>query len=594
MVTLVHDFFRRHWRGVLLLRDRFRISEEAVHLLLAGLVGLIGGLVHLAYQSCNQLIQLIVFHRVGEMLALARGVAGWERLIIPAAGGLAAGLVLHFGLRFLRKPGLMNLIEVVVAGDGRLPLRAALVRALSALLSISTGASIGREGLIVHLAATISSRCGQWAKWPPYRLRLLVACGAAAGMAAAFDAPVAGAVFAAQIVLGNFSMKLFAPLVFSSVIAAMTSRRFFGLEQWYQVPAFDFTRLGQLPWFVVLGVLSGLVGALFLKFLQLGERVFDRTRLPVYARLPLAGLAVGWMAMSFPEVLGNGYGATNEMLRGGLPFLKLAELFLVKLVGTALCVGAGTVGGVFTPTLYLGAALGSVTGGALHLLGLGQPLPTGAFGLVGMGSMLAATTRSPLLAIIMIFELSLNYSIMPPLMLACVVSALVARGLHSESVYTEPLRRRGLALEGETQRLGAATEQTVGEFMLEPVAPLRETASFRETADRFLTSANYYVPVVNGEEQLVGVVALQDLKQFLNAGQELGGVIVLDIMRPAPPCLTPDQRLADALPVLLSSEQRNIPVVNNRKERRLVGAVSRVQALALLSEIIAARKPDGE
>ena len=592
LLALVHGHFRRHWRAVLLLRDRFRVSEEAAHLLLAGLVGLLGGLIHLAYYSLNHAIQLGLFHHVGEMLDLARQASPWERLLFPVEGGLLAGLVLYLGLRWVPNAGRTNLLEVVVAGDGRLPLRAALVRAFSSLLSISTGASVGREGLIVQLTATLSSKLGQAAKWPPYRLRLLVACGAAAGMAAAFDAPVAGAVFAAQIVLGNFSMKLFAPLVFSSVVAAMMSRRFFGIEQWYQAPAFDFTRLGQLPWFVVLGVLCGGVGALFLKFLQLGETVFNKTRLPVWARLPLAGAAVGWMAMTYPEVLGNGYGATNEMLRNELPLLTLAALFLVKLVGTSLCVGAGTVGGVFTPTLYLGAALGSLMGGALHAAHWGDPLPTGAFGLVGMAGMLAATTRSPLLAIIMIFELSLNYSIMPPLMLACVVAALVARSLHSESVYTEPLRRRGVVLESESQRLGAATEQTVSDFMIEPVPPLLDTASFRETADRFLTTTHYFLPVVNAESRLVGVVALQDLKQFLNAGQELSGVIALDVMRPPPPSLTPSQRLADALPVLLSSDQRNIPVVNNRVESRLVGAVSRSQALALISEAIAASAPE--
>ena len=594
LLAVTQRYIRRHWRGVLILRDRVRVNEEAFHLLLAGLVGFGGGLIHLAYHGLSQLIQLSLFGQTGEILRLARAAAPWQRCVIPAVGGLAAGLVLHFGLRFVGKPRLMNLLEVVVAGDGRLPLRAALLRGLSSLLSISTGASIGREGLIVHLAATFSSKLGQWAAWPPYRLRLLVACGAAAGMAAAFDAPVAGAVFAAQIVLGNFSMKLFAPLVFSSVIAAMTSRRFFGIETWYQVPAFDFTRLGQLPWFVILGAISGLVGAAFLKLMQYGETSFEQTRLPIYIRLPLAGLAVGGLAVAYPEVLGNGYGATNEMLAGDFLLPVLGGLFVVKLAATALCVGAGTVGGVFTPTLYLGAALGSFMGGALHLANLGQPVPSGAFGLVGMGSMLAATTRSPLLAIIMVFELSLNYSIMPPLMLACVVSTLVARTLHSESVYTEPLRRRGLLLEGETLRLGAATEQTVGDLMHEPVAPVRDTTPFGEITDRFLTGTHLYLPVVDANDSMIGVVALQDLKQFLNAGQELSGVIALDVMRPPPPSLTPDLRLSDALPIMLASEQRNIPVINTRKEHKLVGAISRVEALSILSEAISASAPSKE
>jgi chloride channel protein, CIC family len=212
---------------------------------------------------------------------------------------------------------------------------------------------------------------------------------------------------------------------------------------------------------------------------------------------------------------------------------------------------------------------------------------------VGMGSILAATVHSPLLALIMVFEISLNYSIMPPLMLACALSTLVARRLYSESVYTEPLRRKGLALERESQRIGDATWQTVGDLMREPVKPLPETAGFREIVDWFLTSPNNFLPVVDREQRLLGVVALHDMKEYLNTGLELSSVIAYDLMRPPPPCLTPNQRLLDALPVLLSSEHRNVPVVNNLTEFRLVGSVSRSEALGLLSEAIAADSRPG-
>src|SRR2546425_2851008 len=191
-------------------------------------------------------------------------------------GRLAGWFSAFWGLRLIGNPGLSNLLEVVVAGDGRLPLRTALVSAASSLLSISSGASIGREGLIIQLSSTVASKAGQLPKWPPYRLRLLVACGAAAGIAAGCNAPIAGAVFAAQIVLGNFSMNLFAPLVIASVIASIISRGIFGIHQWYVVPRFDFTRLTQLPWFLLLGVLSGVLGAGFLKALRLSEKLYAK------------------------------------------------------------------------------------------------------------------------------------------------------------------------------------------------------------------------------------------------------------------------------------------------------------------------------
>jgi CIC family chloride channel protein len=237
--------------------------------------------------------------------------------------------------------------------------------------------------------------------------------------------------------------------------------------------------------------------------------------------------------------------------------------------------------------MFLGAGAGALFGVALHQVGAAPDLPPGAFALVGMGAMLAGTTRSPLLAMIMAFEISLDYSLMPPLMLACVVSVLVARQLHGESIYTEHMRLKGLSLPPESDQAGVAMEKTVGDFMRAPVPPLRENATFRQIADRFLVSSNNFLPVVDAQQQFIGVVALHDLKEFLNTSQNFEGVIAFDVMRPPPKCLTPGQRLLDALPVVLENELRNVPVVSNPEERRLVGSVSRAEVLAVFSQAIA-------
>ena len=586
-VAKARDFLHRHWRRALHWRQKLVLNEETFHLVLAGIVGVIGGLVNLFFFYAVHLVQ------PGDPVEVAGRLNDWERILIPTLGGLAAGLVLHWGLRFIGPQGPSNLLEVVVAGDGRLPFRTEVVKTISAIISIATGASIGREGGITQLTATVSSRLGQFAHWPPYRLRLLVGCGAASGIAAAYNAPIAGAVFASLIVLGNFSMNLFAPLAFSSVIAAMVSRSFFGIEPWYKIPPFPATTLPQLPWFVLLGVLCGAVGAVFLKLLHLGETQFNKLNWPVYLRLTLAGLMVGVIAIGFPEVCGNGYSVTNsllheEFLTRSQPLLWLAGLLVAKWVATAATVGAGTVGGVFTPTMFVGACTGALFGVAIHQLGgAAGGVPVGAFALVGMGAVLAATTRSPLLAMILIFELSLDYSLVPPLMLACVVSILVAQQLHKGSVYTEHLRVKGLALGQENSRPGAAMEQTIGDLMRAPVKPVREATSLREMADRFLTNSNNFLPVVDARRRLLGVVALQDLKEFLNSAQNLDAVIAYDVMRPPPKCLTPGQPLLEALPVVLESELRNVPVVNNPAENKLVGAVVRAEVLAIFSEAMA-------
>src|SRR5438309_6247476 len=276
-------------------------------------------------------------------------------------------------------------------------------------------------------------------------------------------------------------MNLFAPLVLASVVATMVSRSFFGIEPQYQVPSdVEFTHVTQLPWFVLLGLFAGMLGAAFLKLLRHSELLFSRVTQPLYVRMALGGLVVGAIATGYPQVWGNGYGATNQILHDQYELGFLFGLFVAKLIATLATVGSGAVGGVFTPTLFLGAGLGASFAMALRQLGAGEDLPITTFAVVGMGSMLAATTRSPLLAMIMVFEISLDYSLMPPLMLACVVSILVAGRFHPESIYTEPLRLKGLTVAQESLEPGTATERTVGDLMRAPVTPVRETAPMAE------------------------------------------------------------------------------------------------------------------
>jgi H+/Cl- antiporter ClcA/CBS domain-containing protein len=721
LVAKLRAFFRQHWQRALRVRQRIQFSEEAYHLLLAGGVGVIGGLVNIFFHYATESVRLLFLRHPGDVVEVAEMMAPWQRVITPAIGGLCAGAILHFGLRMAGPLRSSNLLEVVVAGDGRLPFRSGLVKFLSALVTIGSGGSIGREGGIVQLSSTLSSKWGQIMNWPPYRLRLLVGCGAASGIASAYNAPISGAVFAALIVLGNFSMNMFAPLVFASVVSTMVSRSVFGIRTWYSVAPFDFTSVLQLPWFICLGLASGAFGAAFLKLLNFSEARFARLKVPIYARLTLGGLMVGVIAIWYPGVWGNGYVVANRILLGeygapafssgdivhldsfvsrlrhpveedgishylaaqlaaptlmlvsnyngtaeaelrraiaadlnrvmqagalyetqrfarvnvpakafrlmahnpqGLDLLRLnrmlllaaypddlsrthwrtaaaaallflAGLVLAKLAATLATVGSGAVGGVFTPTLVLGAGLGAVFALTLQQLGAGEELPIAAFAVVGMGSMLAATTRSPLLAMIMVFEISLDYSLMPALMLACVVSILVARRLHPESIYTEPLRKKGLIVSHDPNASDAASERTVGDLMRAPVAPVRETVPLRQIADRFLTSANNFLPVVDGKGQLLGVIALQDLKEYLGSGDEFAGIIAYDVMRPPPRCVTPNQRLLEVLPVALASEQRNIPVVNTLKENRLVGALARAEVLGVFAEAIAqSSKPE--
>ncbi|MBU6410242.1 MAG: chloride channel protein [Verrucomicrobia bacterium] len=567
---------------------------------MAAVVGVLGGLVNVFFYYAGELVQKILMLSARDEVLNVQTFAAWQRVIVPSVGGLIAGGILYWGLRIVGRQGTSDLLEVVVAGDGRLPFRSQVIKTASALVSIATGASIGREGGIVHLAATVASKLGELAKWPPYRLRMLVGCGAAAGLAAAYSAPISGAVFASLIILGNFSMSLFAPLMCASVTAYITSHTFFDMKPWFEVPTFPDITVGELPSFILLGIFCGGVAAVFLRFLRAGTARFQKTAVPLYIKLMFAGMVTGVISIKFPYICGNGSDGVTHILMGGYDndpaaMSDLGALFALKLAATVITFGVGTVGGVFTPTLFLGATTGGLFGVVIHALDPASTLPVGAFALVGMGATLAGTTKSPLLATIMALEISHDYSPLPAVMLACAVSVLVARQLHSESVYTEHLRQKGLPLARETERPGDATGKTVGDVMRDPVPPLLETATLREIAERFLANSNNFFPVVDAQKRLIGVVALQDLKQFLNSSHDVSGVIAYDLMRAVPRILTPGQQLIDALPIVLQSEIRNVPVVNSRLENRLVGTVSRAEVLSMFSEAIAEKSsPTGQ
>jgi CIC family chloride channel protein len=586
-------------RALLRLRDRIQVSEETFHLLMAAVVGLIGGLVNVFFYYAIQTSQRIFVGHPGDPVDLAESLGPTARVLIPTVGGLVAGLILHYGEKLAHgEKGAGNILEAVVAGDGRIPFGDGLVKVFSSLVSIGSGGSLGREGGIVELSSTLSSKWGQIAKWPPYRLRILVACGAAAGIASAYNAPISGAVFAATFVVGNFSMSLFAPMVVSSVVATVLSRTVFGLRTVYQPPGFEFVHFSQLLWFLPLGLACGAFGALFLKLLRTSRRGFRATRLPLPAQLLLGGLITGLITLRYPGVWGNGQKVANRLIQGdyaGLggyasmasPLLAIVGLLLAKLAATLATVGSGAVGGVFTPTLFLGASLGSGLGVGLHQFGVAADTPVAIFAMVGMAAMLAATTRAPLLAAIIVCELSADYSIVVALLLACALSQEVAKRLHASSVYTEPLRKQGLHAIQETYRTGASLEKTVGDVMQNPVPPVHEGMPLHELAQRFLGGSYNYLPVVDDEDHLVGLVALHDLKDYLGSADGMDGVIAFDIMRPPMVMLTPAQRLLDVLPTVLSSEQRNVPVVKSAEDTRLIGTLARSEVLGMFSEAIA-------
>lgn len=558
-------------------------------------IGILGGVINLAFNRAMDWIGGLYTADGENQVDFVMSLQWKWAIAIPTIGGIIAGLIL-FWRNLARKSKYLtnNLLEAVAAGNGKLSLSYAIKSSLASLVSLLSGSSLGREGAITQLGAASASAIGQKLNWAPYRLRLMVASGAAAGMAAAYNAPISGSVFAAQIVLGNFSMRLLAPILFSAVMASMISRSFLQVGPLFEVPDFEFTDMTQLPYFILLGVVTGLAGAFFLIYLQTCRNLFDRTRLPIYVRVALGGMIVGVISIKFPEVVGNGYVVTNDLFKWGEISLLIAiGLFAAKFLATGISVASGAVGGVFTPTLLMGASLGILFSRIFHQVNLADPTHVAAFALAGMCGVLAATTHSALLAIIMVFELSLNYSIMPALMVTSAVSTLVSRRFYSDSVYTTGLDMVGLEEKRESADVGASKEQSIGDWMSDPIYVIPQNARFQEIVETFLQNPIEHLTVADKEDVIVGEVRLEDLKAWLKQGSDLEVVIAMDIMRPDPEFLTADARLSQALPLLLRTSNRYIPVVNNAFKRKIIGTLARGELLNHFSETISRQSQPG-
>ncbi|MDQ2918595.1 MAG: chloride channel protein, partial [Verrucomicrobiota bacterium] len=391
-----------------------------------------------------------------------------------------------------------------------------------------------------------------------------------------YNAPIAGALFVAEIVLGSVAMELFGPLVFSSVVATLTIHGFLGADPIYAIPHFELHSNWEVLPYLLLGLLAGLVAPWFLRLLNLSERLAGRVRVPVYLKMFAGGLIVGALAIRFPAVCGNGYQAVNTILAGGWGWQIVAAILICKVLATAATFGSGAVGGVFTPTLFVGASLGYLFGVVAVQFPGGLALNPSAFALVGMGAFLAATTHAPIMAIIMIFELTLDYQIILPLMLACVIGYYTSVGFEKSSIYSEALRRKGA---GDYRHQLA--ELHVRDLMKPDPLTVPLTSSFAEIGAKFVATRFNYIYVTD-HDRFQGAISLHDIKNYLNSPELAAVVIARDLVHDWFPFLTPDATLTEALDRFSEHEGERLPVVS-AGDKRLLGSIAKTDVILALA-----------
>jgi CIC family chloride channel protein len=372
------------------------------------------------------------------------------------------------------------------------------------------------------------------------------------------------------------------PLVFSSVVSTLTVHQLLGARPTYEIPSFHVVSYLEYPLYILLGLLAGIVSPVFLAFLKGGETLFTRWNSPSYVRLMMGGLVVGIVSVLQPEVWGNGYSVVDSILSENWLWTALLMVFLCKLLATAATVGSGAVGGVFTPTLFFGAVLGCLFGKASHFLFPHYTTFAGGYALVGMGCFLAATTQAPLMAILMIFEMTLQYDVVLPLMLGCVSAHYMSKELGQESIYARHLQQK----KAEADAAAPITHGTMQVLDLMKTDPpcIAPNATFGKIANLFTTHRINYVYVVDDQRRFLGVVSLHEMKPYLNDPFMSEAVIAFDMMRDDFPVLTLNQDLTEALRAFTKHDGERIPVVNNDHDRQLVGVISKTDLLLSLAQ----------
>lgn len=551
----------------------------------ATLVGIAGALASIAFRAGIRLCIRIFSgywpyseHGSG-LVAVAMRLPWWHRAIMPAAGGLLAGAALLFVRHRFVSAKAVDYIEAVNVGDGRIGFRASILKSLGSMFTIASGGSIGREGSMVQLAAMLGSRIGMLARAPVPRLRLMVACGVAAGIAAAYDAPISGALFASEIVLGSMAMESFVPLVISSVISNATLHRVMHVGPVFVVPHVAVASDWELIFFVLLGVLLGHIAPPFLALLDFSKAQFVKLRLPLYAQLALGGVLVGVISVFVPEVWGNGYSVVSNMLLGNVFGWTLLAILLAKVLATASTVGSGGVGGVLTPSLFIGSAVGTLFGSALHWMVphvIHQPV---AFGVIGMGGFLAATTQAPLTSILMIFEMTVDYHVVLPLMLTCVTAYFTAKVYrHGNSVYTATLAQAIVAEHGDDWRV-----RTVQPLIKPAAVVVPRGTTLAEVFDRLSRHSVRRVYVTDGNE-LVSWFRPRDVHERLREGRIGWDTLVESVAQPVNEALSPEMSLTEALDAFLREKARTLPVTPGQWRYTLLGEVSRDDVLLAIQD----------
>jgi len=561
--------------------ERFHVGDDAFYLLLATIIGALAGLGSVAFILLIRYFEKFFFGGIFPAL----GSNPYLVFLLPLLGGLLIGPLIQRFPTEAKGDGVPSAMETIALRGGVIRPRTVGLRTLTAAITIGSGGSVGREAPIAQIGAAIGSMVGQFLKVSATRMRIFVACGAAGGIAAVFNAPIGGVFFSLEVLLGDFAAATFAPIVVASVIATAVSRLLLGNVLIFQVPPYILSGFQDLVIAGVLGTFCGLAAVFFMRALESAEKRFSASGIPLWARAAVGGGMAGLIAIFFPQVLGTDATTLDAAFEGAFPWFLLLLIGYLKIVATSFSLGSGGSGGVLGPAIFIGGILGAFVGTVANAWFPGQVGFIGGYALIGMAAFLAPVIGGPITSILILFEMAGNYAIILPLLVAVVNSMLVAHQFSRHSLYTHKLHEKGIDLVSGREE-SILKQVRVRDVMREEFHSVPPSESFGSLATFFFTSKIEYLYITGEKGDLKGVVSLTDLRPHLKEESLWPLVCARDVATLDPVAVMPSENLLDVLNKFAYRNVAQLPVIFDPYGRKLIGVVRRSDLLEGYQKIV--------
>lgn len=587
----------RHMRQrILSVLSRFSVSESTFMAILALIIGVLAGVCNFLFRRAIEFFHWLVMEQGIAWFDISFSQWSASRfwvVLFPVTGAL---LLLPFGIFFAKdmKFGFSAFLAQVNLRGAKIPGRTIITRGLASAITLGTGGSAGQEGPIAQIGGAVGSKFGQGFKVSGNRLKVLVACGVAGGVAATFNAPIAGVFFAHEIVLlASFELSSFTSIVIASGMSTVVSRALLGNEVVFSVPPYQAGSLWQLLLYALLGVIVGMLASGFIGMHMQVKALFEKIRLPRLTKPILGGVLVGIIGIALPQVFGNGYEFMDQFLHGQGSILLLLALVVFKGVATSITIGSGLPGGMFAPVLYLGAVTGGGFGKIAQLMFPYLHIQPGAFALIGMGAFLSAATHAPMTAIFLIWEMTSSYEVIVPIMITCVIGTTICRHFKKDSIDTIELARAGIDLSAGKER-NIMKSILVGEVMVKNPETVPEWMTLRQFADFISHTRHTNFPLINAAGKLSGIISVQDFLGVVFEKDLLDLVVVKELATTEVTTVQATENLDEAMRRIGYRNIEQLPVVAQHDPEQLIGLISRRDMVSAYNRALMARSLEEE